>query len=463
MKSSLKDIIKIESNSDLLNEKFSYKGIYYWALIRPDMLTSYIEDFNNIKVVKDSFRGLTLKKLIKYFVISFFRNYIFIKKKYDYVFWGSDITNILVENGGKFFNRVHDYFAEVEKTNSLVVEESHNFEYKKPRTFKNVCHPGITMMRARFCSKITKKKQERQKIEDYILFLKENFTYQLSDEVWRHLQFKLYTRVKEIDFLIRDYKKFIKRVKPKLIFINGASYGSYTAILTYVAHSLNVKVAELQHGAVSSSHHGYNFDSRLSSKYLIFLPNFFLSYGNFWNEQINLPTKKIAIGNPHLIEEYKRNSSQLKRNLLLYISSGLQPQKDIDFALELLPLLKENDYEILFRPHPLERPFSDELYKDLIKKGIELDVKSLYVTLSQTKFVIGEVSTVLYEAILYDNKVIIIDSTMSKENSIFKNRAANPSEVIKIIQNHKYSDCNVNYFWETTWRENYRNFIEGYL
>ena len=67
------------------------------------------------------------------------------------------------------------------------------------------------------------------------------------------------------------------------------------------AKEMGIRTAEYQHGAVSRGHDAYNVapGQGSSPEYQKVLPEFFLGYGRWWNEQINVPVTKVAVGNPH--------------------------------------------------------------------------------------------------------------------------------------------------------------------
>ena len=108
--------------------------------------------------------------------------------------------------------------------------------------------------------------------------------------------------------LRRDlYFRIFQRTKAKIFIRECACYGADSSVANVVARELGIVTAEYQHGSISSGHDAYNFSETLcsSEEYKKTLPQYFLGYGKWWNEQINAPMIKLNIGNPDRTESPK--------------------------------------------------------------------------------------------------------------------------------------------------------------
>ena len=126
--------------------------------------------------------------------------------------------------------------------------------------------------------------------------------------------------------------------------------------------------------------------------------------------------------------------------------------------------MKDLGYEILLRPHPSEIPAVEIRYSNLVNQGIKIDTSDLYDVLQEVEVVVGmEVSTVLYEAVCFTNKVYMMNT---KYTNFYEPKSPFISfdddiDLIKNIKELKILEKDVNYFWDSNWKENYTNFIEN--
>eukprot|EP01041_Mallomonas_annulata_P033607 gene33607-56255_t len=103
----------------------------------------------------------------------------------------------------------------------------------------------------------------------------------------------------------RKYRSAFERAGARLLLKEEACYGGAdNASAVIAARDLGMATAEYQHGAITFGHDAYNFAPAIleSAAYRRTLPDYLLTYGQWWGEQVNAPVRKIAIGNPHRTE-----------------------------------------------------------------------------------------------------------------------------------------------------------------
>ena len=453
--------LKIEENPDLYNFKFLYKDTLLYPLIRFFLLQSAIEEMCNV-INPYGRNNLTILNKIKYVLTSFF-NRPQKARQADIIIFGESIANIKIN--GKYFNRLTETFANVYHDKTILIENSNNMKYYKyPREYSNVYSWDyikiISIIRA-----IGKKIffHDQRQIDNFILFLKNNFFWTFkNNHIWNEIKIKLIRYVKILPFLTYSYKRLLKQISPKLILVGAACYGGGYTPLIMAGKELNIPIGEYQHGIITLLHPAYNYSNKLQSVYLSYMPDFFLCYGIYWQRNMNLPIKNVLIGNPYLTEissNYKKN----KKETILYISSAAYPDLYINSVLYLHKMFENSNYKVIFRIHPCEYNIIETIYKPIKNAEILIDTAPLYDTLTYSKFVIGEISTVLYEAIMF-NCIIFVQNTPYNNNLDLElfNNFLDLDDLVNKIHTKKYKLTKSDEIWESNWCEKYKKLIEKY-
>lgn len=201
------------------------------------------------------------------------------------------------------------------------------------------------------------------------------------------------------DFCIHCYEFLFKRLGVKRLF--APARGSFMHIIP-AARKLGIKVLELQHGVTYS-------ESLTYSGYIdsLFSPDYFLSFtkmNSAWCYGIP-DNKVIKIGwafEKYVNDQNVKNDNTLK---VLVISSPEISEKMVSVTCDLASH-NPNVY-FYFRPHPNEQLDSKRLERLNALQNIEIDnnQENVMVTLMRFYNVLGENSTVLYEALSMGKKV----------------------------------------------------------
>ncbi len=472
---TLKDSLAIENNPKILDFRFEFDDILMWPFIR--VILHKIPIYKEYKLV--NFQNTSKEKLSFTDKILYLRNTIInnpyknsLKKKYDILMFCSGITN--VKRGNKYFNRVSDYFAFVNKDKTLLIEDSVRRKYYTPRVFPNVCYHDLIKVEVYIRSKFARlNERDVKKIESLMNFLKRNFPYKLEKSDLDIIENILLRTSKRLNIYHCLYNKLFEKFNPKVVFLEDASYGGRSYILKW-AKARNIITIEPQHGMVSKNQAAYNYGTAIlnSCVYKKYLPDYFLTYGKYWKKSINLPVKKITIGNPNYSENTKKisldNQDKTKMKILI-ISDSANPDIMKKIVIEISSIVNNNKYDISFRPHPSELPIIENIYSELlVRDTIKIDTeKDVYLSLSNTDLVIGQISTALFEAIGICRYIFAIDQPITDlhvPQNIIK-RFSNVKELINIIQTYNSEDNKVNkgYIWEPNWKANYQNFMNNLI
>lgn len=207
------------------------------------------------------------------------------------------------------------------------------------------------------------------------------------------------------------YYKLLKRCRPKVIFV--VCYFDFRLLPLYgVAKSLGIPVIEIQHGQIAY-HPAYCYEdlSDVGKE----LPSNFFIYGGFWKQVISLPNnvKVNTVGNPFLESRVKRyqNLKQDDKKIVVYSCYGI-PNIIDQLTMDIRNYFGKKGYKILFKIHPVEQDSWEKNYpmvastEDIHIIPINTD---LYEVLQSSRHHISSSSTVLYEAIIFDNKRYVYD------------------------------------------------------
>jgi hypothetical protein len=258
------------------------------------------------------------------------------------------------------------------------------------------------------------------------------------------------------------YKRLFKYKKIKKIIIEDGYYGSDKALIIKAARDNNILVIEPQHGFVNENHPSYNYGTQIlkNINFKEYYPNFFLSYGEFWSNSVNLPNKTINIGNPHLEKSYKNVVKFVSENKVLVIGSGVTIKETNDLLLKLVDTLPKG-YALYYRPHPQESKDFLSRYKDAFMNGVLLDNEELYNSLAKSEIIIGELTTVIFEATVLNKKIYLYNSSYTKAYYNERIKYFNFLDFNNIT--HIYKDCkseyNHEYYWSMGWENAFKKLM----
>jgi hypothetical protein len=459
----LEKLLQIEQFDELYTFEYEYDNVLMWPFIKFMLLQRIYDKKYNLDNPHVSNTVSTLHKL-KY-IYDIFKNKIFFKyREYDIVFFNSSVGCFRKEE--KYFNRLSDYFANVYEKQTLLVEHSHNLAFFQNRSSENILYHDYFKLKIRFLNIFKKKTNNYKNIDKFISFLKIHYHEYLTENDFSDCKNHLLSfegRLKETN---KVYNKFFAKVKPKLLMLEDASYGEMNSYIIRLAKEKSIHVVEYQHGLISETHPGYNFNIvNINKKYRNCLPDTFLSFGEYWTQQVKSPYRVVDIGFPHLSEESQRIKKRLRDVQTILIASSGTDYKFINkFIIDLT--IKYSSYKVVFRPHPAERGSLKERYSEFFDLNIEIDISNnIYETFMRVDYFITDYSTIVYEAIAFDLPVYIFKNAMSEayiKNSIFS-LCGTVDEAIYLIENEKKQKIDKSFLWQENWKKNYKKFIASIL
>jgi len=261
----------------------------------------------------------------------------------------------------------------------------------------------------------------------------------------------------------RHAEGVIRSVRPRLAIVEEGCYG-HMAVFNSVARASGVRVAEFQHGMVTSAHDAYSVAPRLeaSDSYRSTLPDVFLSYGDWWNQQFGLAAvERKTIGNPHRTEALGDWAPVPDRHTVVVLGDGVDTETTLAFAARLAEALPTG-LRVAFRPHPLERSYLSRQ----AAVPVDLDLAGdLYESLSGAVAVVGEASTALFEAVGLVDRIFAWDTPKSRfylGNHPFE-VVWEPEQIAEAMRlaSRSSSELHVDDVWAPDWRARFARFVDG--
>jgi len=387
--------------------------------------------------------------------------------KYEFVILSSaGLRRALINN--RKFDVIYDFITPFLSSTPIFIESHVNLKHKPPEYSEDVAYREYITL---FGYLKYRRLDDVSSIEKFLLFTREKIHERFA---FYTFDLKLYKQ-KIIKDLVETlmFKQFLHKWKTKVMFVNCASYGRSHAFVCKMCKELGISVVEFQHGFANNYHPAYSYPN-CDEHYLKYLPDYYLTFGEYWNNELrNLPVKKIAIGNPGLEYHINDSSNEIgkhNRQRILFISDGTYGISFQDLALELLRLIPEDKFEIVFRPHPGERVLAKERYKKIVSSGkITLDMnENVYSSLKLSDHVVGIGSTVIFEAVAFEKEIHILRSVLSNTNipsfigMLFSDASELREQIINSEIGSRMSGNSVNrdYLWERNWKHNLSEFLQ---
>jgi hypothetical protein len=461
---TLETLFSLEKDDALLSFRFSYGGVLMWPFIRFPLFLEALAVEHEFRVLKPT-RVINPYRTLKYVIRSWIENPLRTKGSGDILIFGST-SGVSVQRNGKWFGRVNDYYALLEEERTVVIDKSQDRDFKRPRTPRRIAVQDWISIRAEFGRLCRgQKMKDKTRVDQFIAYLQEKIPQSLDDSVWTYLAETLKRVGGRLIGLHDGYRRLFDRLRPKLVFLEDASYGS-EAFLVKWAKDAGIKTAEIQHGLIVPSHHAYQFGNGLfaSADYGRYLPDFLLTYGSFWSNNARTPSEKIIIGNAHLTESTRGWTKSVGRNhrpTMIIIS---QP----DVVDHLMTLAMDFSREwgsrglIIYRLHPTEVPYRKDYSTLEERPNITIsDAGDVYDLLRQADGVIGSSSTVLFEAVSFRIPVYVHDNPGSRlyvpQN--FGRRFKTATELLTLMETTDPSPPDPDLYWAPEWQANYRRFL----
>ena len=467
MSLQVKDIVCIENDQEILSFK-SEEGFLIWPLIRIDFLNQII--FDQLRTELKPGKARKTSRLHKRRILyqSKLNNWIKLLRPHNDIVIMTSGTG-LIKEGQAAFNRLTDHFASITPQKAITLEELNDYRWPFPRVNNKVLieEPGKIKIQKGINKVLDKHHGEQaSRLLSYVEEQARNkFGWTLGEERRNSLLTALSRSIAGIEVAANYYRELFERIRPKLLLLEEACYGHFS-IVNKVARELGIKIAEFQHGIIHPNHPAYNYSDFLCTNQEYFekaLPDYFLLYGQWWGEQVNIPDpiKKVVIGNPHrteIVSNLDRKDSG--GNNIVVLGNGFNVDQYTELILNLQRELGDQ-FEYYYRPHPGEK--ARENQGKVSDSNIRIDNSpDIYQMFARAKVVIAEGSTAMFEAIGLVDRIIVWDRLTDRrllEDHPFESFKT-IDDLVELLRSAKM-EYSASELWAESWRDKYKQFLKN--
>lgn len=369
---------------------------------------------------------------------------------------------------GRWFNRYVDPFGDLSSGQAVVMMNMFEWQWRTPRHNERIFYHAPIQTGAVLAGRLPRRTATG---------LAQTVTALACDRArtllgWdmgeaRRAAFARWTarKIAGLPFRYRAYRRLMKLVRPRLLLGLSGCYGSHAPLIA-AARDLDIVTAEYQHGAISAGHDAYNFAPAVfeSAAYRRTLPQYLLTYGTWWSEQVSAPVERIAIGSPSRAARLERMAPVCAdRRTVLVLGDGIESALYLDLARAIACAVAGLGLEVALRPHPLERSSVLERHGQFVD-GVRIDVApDIYTSFASAHTVVSEISTGLFEAVGLVDRIILLNTAKARFAY-----PEHPFPVANSVQEAIDMICGATLpmmakdadLWAPKWQENYKVFIE---
>lgn len=440
----------------------------YWALIRLAVTIRLLDKMRGENSARDMYlrpRPIPLLRSLRYVAASLRRSPLRYRDK-QLVFFCSGVNK--QNDSGAYFNSRVDYFVNALPGRSmLLIEGADDLRYAWPRAVGPVSFRGGLTIGAQLRARMGRlRRAEDSRIKEFMALLAATFDGILDEADIALLEGYLRSSVLRSTAYHAACGRMLDRVQPRIVFLENA-HSSFDVELVVAARERGIVTAEYQHGAINPQCAYHNFHPHLlASVYADCLPDYFLSYGDFWNPLLTTSARCISIGNPHVAAMRSRVPAAAPQpDSVYFLSSANAP----DFYMKKMRELLAEGYSVLFRPHPIERPLLTQRYGQFFAEtGIGVDLQhDFYSQIPHHQFVVGDGrSTALFEACAIAAGRVFIMETSEQVAQALPNHSflkSIDSATDLRLRSNRADDVPADALFATDWQQRFSRFVASVL
>jgi hypothetical protein len=463
-------LLAFEGELEVLAHRLQVDDMLLWPLARSRVLTHALQSPRPGGSVEVASPSIPIARRVRHLEAALRRDPLRVRGRFDILIFGFTV-GISMQRGGKWLDRINDYFALERAENTLVIDASYRRTFREPRCPPHVAFHDVIWARAALRGRIAggASAGDVAAIQRFARFLREKLPLAPTPASLAALTEHLTTLAARLRFLRDEYMRLFDHTAPKILFLEDASYGNHAYILRW-AKMAGIRTGEFQHGMIPATHPAYSYHERIrdSSLYRDYLPEFLLTYGEFWSRNTRTASKLVVLGNPHFETMRGAISDVAARSggRTIMIVSLPESADDLVALTSALSARVPACDKIIYRLHPHESP-GDPRYGSL--RGMPNVVISagndIYEVLRTTDVVVGTASTVLYEAAGVGLPVFVYSTQVARVGtpSGFGRWFSEPRELLQALSVPSGETIDRYDLFAPDWRARFSDFLKDVL
>lgn len=222
---------------------------------------------------------------------------------------------------------------------------------------------------------------------------------------WNNQTINTYLNNFRAEYRFYSYLFKAKRIRKIFLTQNGIQKALLAA-----ASDRHITVSEFQHGIIDPGHLAYNYPDSITNADNIYVPDLFLSFGEFWTNGIHFPVKKvISMGNTAYFNGALSPEKKADRDALTVASSDIFGKRLAELTKAFSQ--KNPQVQIYFKLHPnqfREREWYESDFMGFEHIAVICNEYSIPELIIRSKGVLAIQSTAVYEALQANRQVFIL-------------------------------------------------------
>ncbi len=442
--------------------RFGSTGLPMWPFVRWYAVSAAQELALGLQPAFAPPRRRAIGRLARWVARSMAWSPLSVRRSFDVVIVANP-AGLVLRRQGKWFDRINDYFAAELPERTLVLDIAGPHGHRSPRFPAHVrCFETFDILASVAARLRRPAAADLVAIDRLIEFVRDAFPVAMPVSVLEHARAQLVHWAVRLPVLRELYARMFDRVRPRVLAIENASYGTYTHVCTW-ARAAGIVTVELQHGVISRNHLAYNVGDVAAAEpmFAYALPQYLLAYGEFWRGEVRTPVELVTVGCPHFSETAsERAVGEASERVIVTISQGIRTEAMVEVTGALARRFP--DRRFVFRLHPGEVAFRDRYAPLAAFDNVEIsDRGDIYDLLHRAERVIGHSSTALVEAAGIGVPVLVLDDEASR--AILPHDIGtwfgDAEQLAAAIDDPPGPAVDPSQFFAAGWRERYRSFV----
>ena len=466
---TLAKIIQIEDSEELLSLKCPTTGIPVWSVLRVAFLREILGDLLTVSGTLDQPAPAGSAKAVGAVVRTIAHNTRMRGQgdaRCDLVLHTDTIGDTW--KGGLWFNRYADPFGDAAGGRAVSLIDLHDWNLRTPRHNSRYVYHTPLQVAATLMGRAPNSTARDLAVKALnVACARAEALIDWTMPPARKDGFAKWAagKISAIPMRYSAYCALLERLQPRLLMTLAGCYGGQAPLIA-AASAAHIPTAEFQHGSISAGHDAYSFAPAIfeSSAFRDTLPDYLLTYGRWWGEQITAPVESIAIGQPLRAERQGMASSpHVEKKTVLVLGDGVEFEGHLELAQAISAAVRTHGLTVEVRPHPLER---ERIAKKWGTGAGEIGIDygaDIYSSFARAHTVLSEVSTGLFEAVGLVERIVMLETPKARftyPTHPFTSACSQAEAIAKIVDPVSPSSfVKAEDLWASGWQQNFARFL----